>query len=53
MGSKEQIINDIRDKVIKGLNKTYENLLEMKKKNNGVIVISENGHIVRIKLDNK
>ena len=47
MGTKEQI-DDIRDKVLKGLNKTYEKLLEMKKKSNGVLVISEKGKIVKI-----
>ncbi|MEN8122581.1 MAG: hypothetical protein ABFS35_19720 [Bacteroidota bacterium] len=48
MGTKEQI-EDIREKVIKGLKKTYEKLLEIKKRNNGVIVISQNGEIIKIK----
>ncbi len=48
MGTKEQI-EDIREKVIKGLKKTYEKLLEIKKRNNGVIVVSQNGEIIKIK----
>ena len=48
MGAKEQI-DDIRDKVLEGLNKTYEKLLEMKRKNNSVLVVSENGKIKKIK----
>lgn len=48
MGAKEQI-DDIREKVLKGLNKTYEKLLEMKIKNKGALVISENGQIIKIK----
>ena len=52
MGTKEQI-DDIREKVLKGLNKTYEKLLEMKRKNNSVLVISENGQIIKIKPEKK
>lgn len=48
METKEQI-DDIRQKVLKGLKKTYEKLLEMKKKNNSVLVVSENGQIITIK----
>ena len=48
MGTKEQI-EDIREKVIRGLKKTYEKLLEFKRKNNGVIVVSQNGEIIKIK----
>jgi sulfur carrier protein ThiS len=52
MGTKEQI-DDIREKVLKGLKKTYENLLEMKRRNNSVIVVSENGQIIKIKPEKK
>jgi hypothetical protein len=52
MGTKEQI-DEIREKVINGLTKTYERLLEMKRKNNSVLVISENGQIIKIKPDSK
>jgi hypothetical protein len=52
MGTKEQI-DDIREKVLKGLNKTYEKLLEMKRKNNSVLVVSKNGQIIKIKPEKK
>jgi len=52
MGTKEQI-DDIREKVLKGLKKTYENLLEMKRRNNSVLVVSENGQIIKIKPEKK
>jgi hypothetical protein len=48
MGTKEQI-DDIREKVLKGLNKTYEKLLEMKRRNNSVLVVSKNGQIIQVK----
>ena len=51
MGTKEQI-KDIREKIIKGLNMTYEKLLEMKRKNNSILVVSENGKIIKVKPDN-
>ena len=52
MGTKEQI-DDIREKVLKGLTKTYEKLLEMKRKNDSVLVVSENGQIIKIKPEKK
>jgi hypothetical protein len=48
MGTKEQI-DDIREKVLKGLQKTYERLLEMKRKKNSVLVISKDGQIIKVK----
>lgn len=48
MGTKEQI-KDIREKVLKGLHKTHEKLLEMKRKNNSVLVIYKKGQIIQIK----
>jgi hypothetical protein len=48
MGTKEQI-DDIREKVLKGLNKTYEKLIEMKRRKNSVLVISKNGQIIKVK----
>ncbi len=48
MGKKEQI-DDIREKVLKGLDKTYEKLVEMKRRNNSVLVISKNGQIITVK----
>lgn len=52
MSTKEQI-DDIREKVIKGLTKTYEKLLEMKRRNNSVIVYSDNGQIIKVKPEDK
>lgn len=40
---------EIREKIRKGLALTFERLLEYKRKNNGVLVFSENGKIVKIK----
>jgi len=48
METNEQIEN-IRAKILKGLAKSYKKLLEVKRKNNSVLVISENGKIIRIK----
>ncbi len=48
MGTKEQI-EDIRRKIIMGLNKTHERLLEMKRRNNRELVVSRNGKIIKIK----
>ncbi len=48
MGTKEQI-EDIRERIIVGLNKTYERLIESKRKNNREIVVSVDGKIVRVK----
>ena len=52
MESKKQI-EEIREKILKGLDKTYEKLLEFKRRNNGVLVISKNGEIIKIKPDKK
>jgi hypothetical protein len=41
-------IKDIRKKILEGLDKTYIKLIETKKKNGGVLVVSENGKIVVI-----
>jgi len=51
MENKTQIAVDIREKILKGLEKTFENLLEFKRKHNSVLVISKNGKIVKIKPD--
>ena len=48
MGTKEQI-EDIRERIIAGLNKTYERLIESKRKNNREIVVSVDGKIVKVK----
>lgn len=53
METKEEMIADIKAKIIEGLHKTYEKLLETKRRNNGVLAISENGKIIRIKPNKK
>lgn len=44
----EKRIAEIRKKLLLGLDKTFEKLIEMKKKKNSVLVISENGKILKI-----
>lgn len=39
----------LRNKIIKGLELTYERLIEFKKEKNSELVISKDGKIVRIK----
>lgn len=41
--------NELFDKIIKGLEKVRERLIEFKKQKKSEIVIMENGKIVRIK----
>ncbi len=53
METKEQIITDIRKKVLLGLDKTYQKLLETKRKNNGVLVVYKDGRIMKIKPNKK
>jgi len=50
MGTKEQI-EDIRKKVLEGLTKTYEKLIETKKRNKKDLVISVDGKIVKVNPD--
>ena len=40
---------DIKEKILKGLEKSYKKLLKLKKKNKGTIVISVNNKIIKIK----
>ncbi len=44
----EKRIAEIREKLLIGLNRTFEKLIEIKKKNNSVLVVSENGKILKI-----
>ena len=48
METNEQI-KIIREKILRGLTKSYKKLLVFKRKNNGVLVISENGKIRKVK----
>ena len=38
-----------RNKIVKGLEKAYEKMLEFKRKNNGEIVVIQENKIVKIK----
>ena len=38
-----------REKILKGLEKAYEKMLEFKRKNNGEIVVIQENKIVKIK----
>lgn len=40
--------NDIREKILKGLDLTYKKLLQIKKERNLDIVISEHGKVVKL-----
>ena len=50
---RNELIAEIRERIIKGLNKSYERLLEVKRFNNSVLVISEKGKIIKIKPEPK
>ncbi|HLU84867.1 MAG TPA: hypothetical protein VKZ45_05285 [Vicingaceae bacterium] len=40
---------ELKEKIVKGLEKVYERLIEFKKSKNSEIVIMKNGKIVKIK----
>lgn len=40
---------ELRDKIVKGLEKVYERLIEFKKEKNSELVIMQEGKIVKIK----
>jgi hypothetical protein len=46
---KEQL--ELRDKILKGLELTYQRLLEYKRQKNSVLVVIRDNKIVRIKPD--
>ena len=52
MGTKDQI-DDIREKILEGLKIAYEKLIEMKRKNGSVLVISDKGEIIKTKPEKK
>jgi len=41
--------NELFEKILKGLEKTYENLIEFKKQKNSVLVVMRDNKIVKIK----
>jgi hypothetical protein len=41
--------NDIREKIIKGLELTYKKLIKSKKERNLDLIISQNGKIIKIR----
>jgi hypothetical protein len=45
----ENEVNDEKEKILKGLEKTYEKLLEFKRAKNSVLVVMRNNKIVKIK----
>ena len=45
----EEEVKDMRDKIIRGLELSYQRLLISKVKENGELVISRDGKIVRVK----
>jgi hypothetical protein len=45
----ENAENDEKDKILKGLEKTYEKLLEFKRSKNSVLVVMRDNKIVKIK----
>jgi len=40
---------ELRDKILFGLEKTYEKLIEFKKQKNSVLVVIRDGEIIKIK----
>ncbi|MDX6191116.1 MULTISPECIES: hypothetical protein [Flavobacterium] len=46
---KEHKTTPTQEKVLEGMDKVYENLIEFKKKANSDLVVMENGKIIRIK----
>lgn len=41
--------SNLRDKVLRGLNKAYERLIEYKRQKNSVLVVLKDNKIVRVK----
>ena len=44
---------ELKDKIVKGLEKAYERLIEFKKEKNSELVIIQDGKIVKIKPEQK
>ena len=49
MKAKKQAEKELIDKILFGLEKTYENLIEYKKQKNSPLVMMKDGKITRIK----
>lgn len=45
MGTKKQLKEE-RDRIVKGLEETYRRLLELKKRNNSVMIIMKDGKVI-------
>lgn len=41
--------SELKEKIMKGLEKSYEKMLEFKRKNNSEVVIIQNNKVVKIK----
>jgi hypothetical protein len=42
-------VKDLRDKILKGLDLTFVRLVSSKEKENGELIFSEDGQIIRVK----
>lgn len=49
MKNKNNILQELHEKIKKGLDLSFKKLLLHKKKNDGVFVFSENGKIVKVR----
>lgn len=49
MATEKQAEKELIDKILFGLEKTYEKLIESKKQKNSPLVVMRNGKIVRVK----
>jgi len=47
--NKEMIIEDVREKIIRGMKLNRKRLIKIKKSKNSVLVVYEKGKIVKIK----
>jgi hypothetical protein len=51
MGIKEQLL-DLESKISKGLELAYKKMIEFKKQKNSPIIVSKNGQIIEISVEN-
>lgn len=45
----ERELKELQEKIVKGLELSYQRLVEQKKKENGLLVFSQNGKIVKVR----
>ncbi|MFT6783781.1 MAG: sulfur carrier protein ThiS [Saprospiraceae bacterium] len=46
--NKTRLLREQREKIVKGLELTYKNLIEFKKNKNSPLIISKNGEIIEL-----